>query len=167
MRNFPLKGKVFYLTFAAMIFTFSLSATVFSQAFTATSNEFVPFFQTSFVPCANGGAGETVLISGIVHVQTHMTVNQNRLISKFHFQPQGATGQGLLTGDVYHAVGQSQLILSFPLADGASTSTFVNNFRLIGPGPNNNLQAHQNLHITFNANGEITTIVENTRFDCN
>jgi hypothetical protein len=42
----------------------------------------------------------------------------------------------------------------------------VNNFRLIGQGSGNNLQVHQNVHITINANGTVTATVDNTSVDC-
>ena len=167
MRKFPLERKVLHLTLTLMLLTFGVSRAAFSQAFTTTTNEFVPFDQTSFVPCANGGAGESVTVSGILHIQTHVTINQNRLIFKTHFQPQGAVGFGLITGDVYHGTGVTQFMDSIPNPSGAQTSSFINNFRFIGPGPDNNFQVHQNVHITFNANGEVSSDVDNTSIDCN
>jgi len=167
MRKFPLERKVVHLTLALILLTFGVSSAVFSQAFTTTTNEFVPFAQTAFVPCANGGAGEFVAVSGILHIQTHVTINQNRLILKTQFQPQGAAGVGLITGDVYHGTGVTSFTDTIPNPSGAQTSTFINNFRFIGPGPDNNLQVHQNVHITFNANGELTSDVDNLSIDCN
>ena len=51
---------------------------------------------------------------------------------------------GQTTGDIYQA-----------LTGGALEFTFINNFRLIGPGPDNNLQTHQTIHLTINANGVV------------
>jgi len=50
---------------------------------------------------------------------------------------------------------------------GASEFSFINNFRLIGPGPDNNLQVHQNIQITIDANNFIRTNVFNITVDCN
>lgn len=167
MRTFLFKQKTLNLTLAIMLLTFILAGAAFSQAVAITSNQFVPFVQAVFVPCANGGAGETVLVEGTLHVQEHVTINGNRANLKIHFQPQGAQGVGLVTGDVYHATGVTQEQDSIPISNGAFEFTFINNFRLIGPGPDNNLQVHQTVHQTINANGVVTTIVDNTTVDCN
>jgi hypothetical protein len=167
MRKTPFTRKVVSLTIGAALLTFTLAGAVFTQATTTTTNEFVPFAQVNAVPCANGGAGELVLISGTLHILTHVTINGNRANIKQQFQPQGANGVGLTTGDSYNAVGGTKFHDTIPISGGAATSDFVNNFRLIGPGPNNNLQVHQNVHTTINANGDVTSTVDNTRIDCN
>jgi hypothetical protein len=137
-----------------------------NSASTITTNDQVPFSFTVFVPCANGGAGEDVFVSGTLHVLTHQTISSSGNVQvKVHFQPQGATGVGQTTGDTYHATGVTQEEFNqngtYPFTD-----TFVNNFRLIGPGPNNNLLIHENLHITINANGVVTAFVDNFSIEC-
>jgi hypothetical protein len=150
-----------------MLLTFSLAGIAFSQATATTSNQFVPFALAAFVPCANGGAGETVLVQGILHIQEHVTINDNRANLKIHFQPQGATGVGQDTGTVYNATGVTQEQDSLPILNGSAEFTFINNFRLIGQGPDNNLQVHQTVHVTVDANGNVTAVVDNTTVDCN
>ena len=46
------------------------------------------------------------------------------------------------------------------------TYSFVNNFRIIGQGPNNNLLMHMTVHQTINANGDFTADVDLTNSDC-
>lgn len=164
MRNIPFK-KALHFAVAAMVLSFT-PATLFAQATTVSTNEFVPFAQVTLVPCANGGAGELVLVEGTLHIQSHTTINKNRASLKVHFQPQGATGVGLTTGDTYHAVGVTQEHDSVPIENGAFNFTFINNFRLIGPGPDNNLQVKQTVHVTINANGDVTSEVDNTSIEC-
>jgi hypothetical protein len=43
---------------------------------------------TVFVPCAAGGAGEIVDLSGPLHTLISFTINGNNVSGKFHFQPQ-------------------------------------------------------------------------------
>jgi hypothetical protein len=43
---------------------------------------------TVFVPCAAGGAGEIVDLSGPLHTLISFTINGNNVNGKFHFQPQ-------------------------------------------------------------------------------
>ena len=108
-----------------------------------------------------------MLVEGTLHIQQHITINNNRVTIKSHFQPQGAGGTGLTTGDSYNAVGVTQEVDTLALTGGANEFTFTNNFRLIGQGVDNNLQVHQTLHVTINANGTVTTVVDNTSIDCN
>ena len=167
MKRFLSKRNAITLTLTITLFIFSFGGAAFSQAIAITTNDFVPFAQAAFVPCANGGAGEIVLIEGTLHIQNHITINDNRVSLKVHFQPQGGTGVGLTTGDTYQATGVTQEQDSLPLTDGAAEFTFINNFRIIGQGPGNNLQVHQTVHVTVDANGVVTTVVDNTSVDCN
>jgi hypothetical protein len=144
----------------------SMAAVAFGQAVAITTNDFVPFAQVNLVPCADGGAGELVSIEGILHIQQHITINDNRVTIKSHFQPQGAGGTGLTTGDSYNATGVTQEVDTLPLVGGAAEFTFINNFRLIGAGPDNNLQVHQTIHTTINADGTVTSVVDNSSVEC-
>ena len=169
MRNFPHKRKSLYLTFAVMLLTFSLPRVTFSQASTSTIREFVPFAFLTVVPCANGGAGEEVLISGVSHILDHMTTNENRFLQKFLGQQQRMTGLGLTTGDMYHGTIIGQFTHSTQLSNVVNhfVLTFISNVTLNGPGPDNNFHVRFNRHLTFNANGEITSVVDNFTVDCN
>lgn len=154
-------------TLAIALLALTLAGPAFAQATAITTNDFVPFAQAVLVPCAAGGAGEIVLVEGTLHIQQHITINNNRATIKSHFQPQGASGTGLTTGDKYNSVGVTQEVDTIALTGGATEFTFINNFRLIGPGPDNNLQVHQTVHTTINANGTVTSVVDNTSVDCN
>ena len=166
MKTFLFKQKTLNLLPAITVLTLTLAGVAFSQALSITTNEFVPFAQAAFVPCANGGAGEVVLVEGTLHVQNHLTINNNRLSLKVHFQPQGAVGTGTVTGDKYQATGVTQEQDSTGII-GASEFSFINNFRIIGAGPDNNLLVHQVIEITIDANNIIRTNVINTTIDCN
>ncbi len=120
-----------------------------------------------FVPCADGGAGELVDLSGRLHTMIHFTINGNNVSGVGHFQPQGISGTGETTGDKYQATGMtkdSSFKLSFQ--NGQANQTFVNNFRIIGQGPGNNLLVHEVAHITFNANGTVTVSYDNFSAEC-
>ena len=131
-----------------------------------TVNEKVPINIVTFVPCANGGAGEDVTLDGTLHVVMSMTINGNNFSGKIHFQPQGVKGVGAITGDVYKATGVTQEQVSGSFVNGQFESTSVNNFRIIGPGKGNNLLVHQVFHVTFNANGDMTANVVSTSIEC-
>jgi hypothetical protein len=121
---------------------------------------------TVFVPCAAGGAGEIVDLSGPLHTLISSTINGNNFSGKFHFQPQGISGIGETTGDKYQATGVTQQTFKASLQNGQLNLTFVNNFRIVGQGPGNNFLVHENLHINVNADGRLTVFHNNFSIDC-
>jgi hypothetical protein len=80
-----------------------------------------------------------------------------------HFQPQGVSGVGLQTGDRYQGTGVTQS--EFNDTAGLE-STYVNNFRIIGQGPNNKLLVHSVVHVTITPNGHVSTVVDNFSVEC-
>ena len=121
---------------------------------------------TVFIPCAAGGTGEIVDLSGPLHTLISFTINGRNVSGKFHFQPQGISGTGETTGDKYQATGVTQESFKTSLQNGQANLTFVNNFRIIGQGSGNNFLVHENLHINVNANGTLTVFHDNFSIDC-
>ena len=121
---------------------------------------------TIFVPCAAGGAGELVDLSGAFHTLIALTVNGNNISGYFHFQPQGISGTGETTGDHYEGTGVTEETFRNSLQNGQANSTFVNNFRIIGQGPGNNYLVHETLHVSVNAEGTVTVTHDNFSIDC-
>ena len=121
---------------------------------------------TVFIPCAAGGAGEIVDLSGPLHVLISFTINGSNVRGKFHFQPQGISGTGETTGVKYQATGVTQESFKASLQNGQANFTFVNNFRIIGQGPGNNFLVHETLHFTINADGTVTVFHDNFSIDC-
>lgn len=135
-------------------------------AVVSTTNDVEITDLTTFVPCANGGAGEVVEAVGRIHRLMTSVVNpKGTVIVKTQSQPQGLSGVGLTTGDKYQATGVTQetdvFVAPFPFI-----AAFTNNFRFIGPGPNNNLLIHEEFHITVNANGTFTVSDDHFSMEC-
>lgn len=117
-----------------------------------------------FVPCADNGAGELVILSGPLHMLFVTTVdNQGGYHTLDHFQPQGITGTGQTSGDKYQAVGETLETFNGKVG---FVDTYVNNFKIIGVGPNNNFMIHETFHITVNANGVVTANVDHFSAVC-
>ena len=136
------------------------------SAVTSNSDITIPIDLVVFVPCANGGAGELIEVSGPLHVLSQLTIsNSGNVVLYSHFQPQGISGTGFVTGDKYQGTGITQSMNTFntpfPI-----TFTFVNNFYMIGQGPNNNFNVHETFHFTINANGEVTAFADNFSVTC-
>lgn len=120
---------------------------------------------TRFVPCANGGQGEDVSLSGRFHSVFHVTLDGSggAHVGVVH-NPQGLSGTGLTTGATYRGAGASPEDRSNVKVGEEHTS--VVNMRIIGQGPGNNLTIHGNVHTTVLANGTVTSFQDNFRLEC-
>lgn len=133
-----------------------------------TTNTKYPIQITDYVSCANNGDGELVDLSGELHQLFTVNVSSaNKVSMKFHFNPQGVSGVGQITGNSYRGTGVTSSVYTF---DGITTFpytfTYINNFRLIGQGSAPNYTVHMNTHLTINANGIVTATVDNARIEC-
>src|SRR5579864_8926310 len=159
MKNAIAKGK--------MCFVAALAMTMIAPAYAAVQiNDKTDISITVFMPCAAGGAGEIVDLSGPLHTLISSTFNGNNVSGYFHFQPQGISGTGETTGDKYHATGVTSESFKTSLQNGQANLTFVNNFRIIGQGPGNNYLIHETMHVTINADGALTVSHDNFSVDC-
>jgi hypothetical protein len=150
----------FVLGMVVVVGALGLSSRVAAQASTFNTNERVPIEISVFIPCVP----ETVTATGTLHIASHTTVNPDgsfHVVS--HFNPQGVSGTGDVTGNQYRGTGVTQNEFNINVGQ---TFTFVNNFRFIGQGPGNNSTVHQNVHTTVNASGVVTSIVDNFSADC-
>jgi hypothetical protein len=129
-------------------------------------NDSTNFSMTSFVPCAAGGAGELVDLSGTLHTLLSFTINGNNISGFFHSQPQGVSGIGEITGAKYQATGVLKLSFRTSFQNGQANVSSVNNLRIIGQGPGNNFTLRETLHLTFNADGTVTVFHDNFSMDC-
>jgi hypothetical protein len=141
-----------------------------APALSATSSrtqQTLLFSMGLWVSCANGGLGEYVNLSGELQIHsqsvedakggTHLTT---------HVRPSGVVGIGVTSGLRYLGVGGTFEGVGYAAAGEATVYTFVNNFRIIGKGPDNNLLVHYTVHQTLNANGEVTADVDLSITDC-
>jgi len=145
------------------ICTVGAFASVSAAQAAVITNQNIPIDISVFVPCANGGAGEVVDLSGTLHDMFAVTVNGNHFSAKVHDNPQGITGTGETTGDKYQGTGVTQQQLSGNVGE---ETTFINNFRIVGQGPGNNFLVHETFHVTVNANGDVTASVDNFSVAC-
>jgi hypothetical protein len=137
-----------------------------SLAAEASTQQFVNHLAvTRFVPCANGGVGEDVSLSGDIHVVFHVTLDGSggAHVDEIH-NPQGVKGTGLITGATYQGVGGSPLDASNVRVGEEHSS--VRNMLIIGQGPGNNFMLHENFHITVLADGTVTSVHDNFTSEC-
>lgn len=136
-----------------------------AQASSVTQEQRVPISGATFVPCANGGLGENIEISGTLHSLMHVTTDdRGGFHVLFHTQLTGLSGTGMLSGDAYR---MSALTLDHAnLTNGASEMTSVARTRTVGMGSAPTLVLEFTVHFTYNANGTPTAQVVNFGADC-
>ena len=136
------------------------------RAAALTTGERVPVEIFTYVPCAASGAGEAVTLAGPLHVLVHVTASAGGNYQvKTQFQPQGISGRGAVTGDLYRATGGTQTHEHFngPLP---IVYTAVNQFQVVGPGPDNNFRVRETMHVTINSGGRYTVDHARTEVRC-
>jgi hypothetical protein len=150
-----MKKRTFSVTLGAVL---ALLASM-PLAAEIVTNMKVPVAIPVAIPCT----GDFVVLTGDLHVliasQTSASGNTS---FQSHFQPQGISGLSAL-GVKYQGTG-----LTGSSATSNSTSfenTLVNNFRIIGQGPRNDVKVHATLHVTV-VNGIPTATVENASSTC-
>jgi hypothetical protein len=123
-----------------------------------------PISATKFVPCANGGLGEDVSLSGDIHSVFHVTLDGRggAHVVVIH-NPQGVSGVGLTTGASYQGVGTHLDVFD---ATVGVEETIVTTSQLIGQGPGNNFLVHELLHTTVLASGVVTSFRDNVTVAC-
>jgi hypothetical protein len=155
----------FSILIRIMLMTALLGPTrALAAAETFTVSQKFPINIVVFVPCAAGGAGELVELTGDLHDLFHVTLTPNGGF-RFSFvgNPQGVSGIGLTTGAMYQGTGITRDNFGGRVG---SEETFINNFRIIGQGPGNNYLVHEKLHITIHPDGTVTSFHDNFSVEC-
>jgi hypothetical protein len=116
---------------------------------------------SGFIDCQ----GSFVSTTGKVHVVTHTTVNDNRVTTTAHTNLNFKGTNGLGTEYVYTQENTDTVVSSLTNNE-QRTETFVFDANGVSKGGTENLRVKVMLHITFNANGEITSDVTEIKSEC-
>jgi hypothetical protein len=136
-------------------------------AVTSSTQSTTRFNRRVWVSCANDGAGESVALLGELEWHSQATEDAQGGVHLVSFvRPSRVIGIGLATGQTYRGTGGTFEAEGYNYDGYPATYAFVNNFRIIGQGPGNNLLMHMTLHQTVNADGEITADVDFTSLEC-
>ncbi len=131
------------------------------SASTFTTNEVIPF-AIEESECGN----ETFAGSGRLHVLVHGTITSSGHIQAvFHVNPQYFRVFGLTTGAEYLVPGMLHTVTNMN-GPAPLTETLVNNLHVIGRGAVPDFMLHQNVHLTINANGEVTAAFDHFFTEC-
>jgi hypothetical protein len=128
-----------------------------------TVNVDIPVSFTVVNPCN----GEPVVFSGTVHEEAHETINGSTAHLEIHFNFQDVSGVGTVTGATYVIPETANLFENvdipnvFPLNQTINASELV-----IGQGSVPNFDVHELLHTTINADGTVTSSIDNITATC-
>jgi hypothetical protein len=158
-------GRISFVLLALGLLALAAPSPACAQATTTTTHLDIPFDVAQPVPCLNGGAGDTVVISGTVHAVITTTIDaQGGVHMEALFYPgNDVTGVAMTTGTIYNGNGVTHQGANTKVG---STTNLANNFYFIAPGPGNNFYFHDTIQVTINANGTITANVANSFATC-
>jgi hypothetical protein len=148
----------------ALLLTLALvpATAVFATATTEVERETVPFVFDSVNPCN----GEAVIVTGELRTTTRTTVDsRGGLHIAFNLVPSQVRGQGQ-SGTAYKAVGGQRETFNVDLDGAPMTDTFTSTFNLISQGGTPNFIVKMTFHVTVNANGEETVLVDRESLEC-
>ena len=129
-------------------------------------NEFIPVEDTAFLPCLNGGAGETVDIQGTTHVVVIEEVIGSMRTARFFFNYQGVSGVGQITGTHYVVIAKNSAIVKTSLLHENVSATFTETLNFLGTGPDNKFFSQAQFHITVRPDGSVVLFRDSQRESC-
>lgn len=137
------------------------------SAETSSSQLTMRFNRRVWVSCANDGAGESVALLGEIDMLTQATEDPNGGVHNVTLvRPSGVVGVGLVSGLVYRGTGGTFEAEGYAADGYPATYSFVNNFRIIGQGPGNNLLMHMTVQQTLTADGQVSADVDFRSLEC-
>ncbi len=129
-----------------------------------------PFKGYLYVPCANGGLGENVLVEGVMSIDQQILENKDGCMKmNFHVGLKHVTGTGQVTGTEYTVhYGSHTLQFDKSVCADACPSTLTGTFNLgiRGKGAAENYTVHQNVRLVIDCDGSYNVVVENYRVTC-
>ena len=124
----------------------------------------IPVEDTAYNDCT----GEDLVVSGYITLHFQYTTDANGSEHfVFQFTSQHVVAIGVTTGTRYQNPGGESATYIFNPSAGSEETDVGVGLHFVGPGPDNNELAILRVHMTFNANGEITANVDRVEFKCN
>jgi len=113
----------------------------------------VPFENIVFVPCANGGAGEEVLLSGYTNFVYAMSWTDHGFTALYHDNVLQVKGVGLSTGESFVASGGTNGTVLGVWFSGQWVGTTIRQMRIIGQ--NTQFTVTYKYHLTATPDGDV------------
>ena len=124
----------------------------------------LPFETKLFVPCANGGAGEEVVLTGGINFIQQIIWNDHGFTLVYHDNVQGLKGTGLSTGEPFTASGGTNGTVTGAWVNSQWTGTTIRQLRVIGQ--NSHFFMNYKYHITVTSDGDVKVNSEEETAEC-
>jgi hypothetical protein len=124
----------------------------------------VPFEETLFVPCANGGAGENVTLTGITNFVYQMRWNDQGFSLVYHANSHGVTGVGVSSGETFVGTDGTQGSVMGSWVNNQWIGTTIEQMRIIGN--NTRYIVKYKYHLIVTPDGNVTVSTSEKTIDC-
>jgi len=125
----------------------------------------VPFETTLFVPCANGGAGEDVVLTGFTNFIYQMSWTDQGFTLIYHDNVHQVTGIGVSSNESFIASGGTNGIVRASWVNSQWIGTTTRQMRVIGQ--NTSFTVTYKYHITVISDGTVIVNSIEQATDCN
>jgi hypothetical protein len=125
----------------------------------------VPFETTVFVPCANGGAGEDVALTGFTNFIYQISWTDQGFTLVYHDNVHRVKGVGVNSGEKFIASGGTNGTVNGSWVNSQWIGTTITHMRIIGP--NTNFTVIYKNHITVTSDGNVSVNNVEATAECN
>ncbi len=141
-----------------------------ADASSPTYTFFVPLQFSRWVPCANGGAGETVDLSGSLQQVFTLTTSSDGIVHLlYHHNLVDVSGVGETTGEIYRYNGVANDAIELAIGGAVNvgeTWTVTDNFQMVGQGSGTVFTLSVLWHVTVNPDGTLTSYIYSASIGC-
>jgi hypothetical protein len=125
----------------------------------------IPFDLTIFVPCANGGSGEWVELTGSTNLKYSFTWTDHGFTYGYHANTYVITGVGQSTGEKFVGSGSTDGNVFAAWVNNQWIATFSDKLRIIGQ--NTRFFLKNSYHVTVTPDNEPKADLEKQESECN
>ncbi|HET9746160.1 MAG TPA: hypothetical protein VFP97_10620 [Chitinophagaceae bacterium] len=125
----------------------------------------VPFENEFYVPCANGGAGENVVLNGFINYIYQLSWTDNGFTMVYHDNAHKVTGTGVSSGESFVASGGTNGVVMGSWVNSQWIGTTIGQLRIVGR--NTNFVISYKYHITVTQDGTVVVETGELTVDCN
>lgn len=134
------------------------------NASTRTSTVAVPFENTVFVSCANGGTGENVTVTGKMNFLYEMTWTDRNFTLVYHDNYHQVTGVGASTGETFTGSGGTNGTVMGSWVNSQWVGNMIEQVKVIGA--NTVFTINYKLNLIVTPDGNVVVNVREQTIDC-
>lgn len=142
-----------------------LTASISSRASDRTSSVAIPYDWDIFVPCANGGVGEYVHVTGSTNLVYTISWTDHGFTYGYHANTYKIQGVGITSGEIFRGSKQTEGQVLGAWVNDQWLSTFVDQIRLIGT--NTSFTVKNTYHVTVSPDGTQEIKLNDHEVTCN